>query len=626
MSRKDNKKKMMNNGKGPNALWLLMIGLMVGMAYLFWYHSTNREILPLSYSTLLKQLEENKVTALAIQDQHVQGKLKDGRIFDTHVLLTPRFMDLVSAKNIDVEVYPKDKQQWGTYLLFMILLLSLLPLFLYYRQTQGGGGASKMFNVGKSKARFFSPNSINVTFKDVAGVTEAKEDLRDIIEFLKNPERFEKIGAKIPRGILLSGDPGNGKTLLAKAVAGEANCPFFSISGSDFVEVFVGVGASRVRDLFMQARRHAPCIVFIDEIDAVGRQRGVGLGGGNDEREQTLNQLLSEMDGFSTEHGSVIVLAATNRQDVLDKALLRPGRFDRIVEVPYPDLSARREILDVHVRNVKLGEDVNLDKIAQGTSGFSGANLGWLINEAALNASREGALTITMDHFERSRDKILVGAERRNLIFSDKERLTIAYHEAGHSLLRMLLPETNPFHKVTVLARGSALGISWSIQERDMHAHSQAFLESEIMVCLGGLLAERMIFGQHATGVSDDLKKATSHARAMVVHFGMSELGPVSFALDRYGEKQYSESTHQAIDAQVSAILHACEKKAQELLVQHRDKLEKLALTLNEKETLHALEAYELLGIPPRASVSFTHEKKEQEPGEEQALNESSEA
>ena len=607
MSRKDKKKNI--NGKGPNALWLLIAGLVVGMTYLFWYNSNHRDVIGLSYSTLLKQLDENKVSTIAIQDQHVQGKLKDGRFFDTHVLLSDKFIDLLTAKNIDVEVYPKEKAQWGSYFLFMIFLLSLLPLFLYYRQTQGGG-AGKMFNVGKSKARFFSPNSISVTFKDVAGVVEAKEDLKDIIEYLKNPERFEKIGAKIPRGVLLSGDPGNGKTLLAKAVAGEANCPFFSISGSDFVEVFVGVGASRVRDLFTQARRHAPCIVFIDEIDAVGRQRGVGLGGGNDEREQTLNQLLSEMDGFSTEHGSVIVLAATNRQDVLDKALLRPGRFDRVVEVPYPDLAARREILDVHVRNVKLSSDVNLDRVAQGTSGFSGANLGWLINEAALNASRENATMISMEHLERSRDKILVGAERKNLIFTEKERLATAYHEAGHSLLNVLLPDATPFHKVTVLARGPALGLSWSIPERDTHTYSRAHIEAQIMVALGGLLAEKLIFGQHGSGVSSDLKNATAQARNMVVHFGMSELGPVSFAADRYGEKHYSESTHQAIDTEVSRIMHDCLTRAEALLLTHKDKLEKLALELNEKETLHAAQVYELLGIPPRDSYSFTSEKE----------------
>ncbi len=608
MSRKDRNKRNVNN-KGPNALWLLVILLAAGMGYLFWYNSVNKEITSINYTTLVKALEENQINSLAIQDQHVQGKFKDGRMFDSHVLLNQRFVDLLLSRAVDVEVFPKDKQQWGTYLLFMILLFSLLPLFIYFKHSQGSGpGGGKIFNVGKSKARFFSPNSITITFKDVAGVTEAKDDLQDIIEFLKNPERFERIGAKIPRGILLSGDPGNGKTLLAKAVAGEASCPFFSISGSDFVEVFVGVGASRVRDLFAQARRHAPCIVFIDEIDAVGRQRGVGLGGGNDEREQTLNQLLSEMDGFSTEHGSVIVLAATNRQDVLDKALLRPGRFDRTIPVPYPDLSARREILGVHSRGVKLSSTVDLDRIAQGTVGFSGANLEWLINEAALLASKKHATEVSMEHFELSRDKIIVGPERKTLIFTDKEKMITSYHEGGHSLINMLVPDTDPFHKVTIIPRGPALGISWSLQERDPVSKTREQLEADIMVCMGGLLAEKIVYSLQTVGPSSDLQSATATAQSMVFRYGMSDLGPIVFNSNNhspYGRPEYSEKTAEKLDEEVSKILKNCMNRAEKLLIENRDKLDLLSKTLYEKETLHAAEAYELLNIPPRESFSL---------------------
>lgn len=601
-------------GQGPNALWFLMILLAAGMMYLFWYNSINHDIHAISYSQLVKSVESNKVASLAIQDQHVRGKFKDDAVFETYVIITPQLLDLLQARQVEVEVYPKEKQPWGTYLLFMILLFSLLPLLIYLRQSQnGGGGSGKIFSVGKSKARFFSPNTITVTFKDVAGVVEAKEDLKDIVEFLKNPERFERLGAKIPRGVLLSGAPGNGKTLLAKAVAGEASCPFFSISGSDFVEVFVGVGASRVRDLFAQARRHSPCIVFIDEIDAVGRQRGVGLGGGNDEREQTLNQLLSEMDGFSTEHGAVIVLAATNRPDVLDKALLRPGRFDRNIEVPFPDLSAREEILRVHVRNVKLDPAVDIKKIARGTPGFSGADLENLINESALMAAKDdGEHTIKLKHFERARDKIMLGAERKTLIQTPAEKMLTAYHEAGHSLLNVLLPATDPFHKVTIIPRGRTLGVSWSLPEKDRVSHTQEELESRIMVSLGGLLGEEMKFGCHSTGVASDLENASNIARGMVTHYGMSDLGPIVFEMspnNSYGQhREFSENTAERIDNEVKKIMDRCFARGKKLLEDNRDRHELLAVTLAEKETLHAAEVYALLNIEPRETHSLDDE------------------
>ena len=604
-------------GKGPNAMWILLFFLGVGLLYLFWYNSTNREIETLTYSKLLTAVEQDKVASISVQDQYVQGKYKDNKVFTAYVVATEHFWDTLRQHHVDVEVYPQEKQSWGLYLLLSLLPLIILLLFFYFRQSQSGGGSSKIFSVGKSKARFFSPNTINITFKDVAGVQEAKEDLKDVIDFLKNPEKFARLGAKIPRGILLSGAPGNGKTLLAKAVAGEASCPFFSISGSDFVEVFVGVGASRVRDLFAQAKRHSPCIVFIDEIDAVGRQRGIGLGGGNDEREQTLNQLLSEMDGFSTEHGAVIILAATNRPDVLDKALLRPGRFDRIIEVPFPDLISREEILKVHSRNVKLDKTVDLSRIARGTPGFSGADLENLINEAALIASKSNEASVETKHFEVARDKILLGSERKTMILSDKEKTVTAYHESGHTLLNLLLPDTDPFHKVTIVPRGRALGVSWSLPEKDQYSKSKSEMLSRIIVCFGGLLAEKLIFNEQTSGAANDIEQATKIARAMVTRYGMSELGPIDLntsqehpylGRDIQNPKEFSERTAQRIDEEIEKIVKHCYQKGETLLTEHHAKLELLAKTLAEKETLHAKEVYDLLGLEPRELHSLQPE------------------
>lgn len=612
MMMKKNIRSKFNNNQGPNALWLLLLIVGLGISYLFWYNSANREIETVSFSKLLTSIEENKIESVVIQGQHVQGKYKDGKMFDSYVVPITKLWDSLTSHNVNVDVYPVEKEAWGGYAILLILLIGIALFFFYLRQqAQGGnGGGGKIFNVGKSKARFFSPNTITVTFKDVAGNQEAKEDVKDIIDFLKTPERYERLGAKIPRGILLTGAPGNGKTLLAKAVAGEASCPFFSISGSDFVEVFVGVGASRVRDLFVQAKRHAPCIVFIDEIDAVGRQRGVGLGGGNDEREQTLNQLLAEMDGFSTEHGAVIVLAATNRPDVLDKALLRPGRFDRIIEVPYPDLVSREEILKVHSRKVKLNPEVDLKKIARGTPGFSGADLENLINEAALLASKTGAETITMHAFELARDKIMLGSERKSTTFTEKERLLTAYHEAGHSLIRILLPNTDPLHKVTILHRGRALGVSWALPERDKTSETRQEMLEFMMVCFGGMLAEKIAFNTATTGCSDDIDKATKTARAMVCRYGMSDLGPIVFDRGQDNgynqtQKNFSEHTAQRIDDEVNKLVQFCYEQGEKILSENRDKLDLLATTLVEKETLQAKEVYELLGIAPRETHSF---------------------
>lgn len=604
--------------RGPNALWLLLFLVGLGIVYLFWYNAVNKEIENVSFTKLFTAIESGKVESVVVQGQHVQGKLKDGKMIDSHIVPINQFWDALKTHNVDIEVYPVEKDSWSGYILLFLLLMALLFFMFYLRQSQGGGsgggGSNKIFSMGKSKARFFSPNTITVTFKDVAGNAEAKDDVKDIIEFLRSPEKFERLGGKIPRGILLTGAPGNGKTHLAKAVAGEASCPFFSISGSDFVEVFVGVGASRVRDLFMQARKHAPCIVFIDEIDAVGRQRGIGLGGGNDEREQTLNQLLAEMDGFSTEHGSVIVLAATNRPDVLDKALLRPGRFDRIIEIPYPDLTCRTEILQVHSKNVRLDAGVDLHKIARGTPGFSGADLENLINEATLLASKNEQETVTMQCFETARDKIMLGSERKSLIFTEKDKEMTAYHEAGHTLLNIFLPETDPLHKVTIVPRGRALGVSWSLPERDKYSQNKEEMLARITHAFGGLLAEKIMFNTQTTGCSNDIEKATKIARSMVCRYGMSNLGPVDFdysqehpylGRDMQTMKEFSEHTSERIDEEVSKIIQSSYARGEKILTENRDKLELLATTLIEKETMHASEVYELLGLEQRDSQSF---------------------
>jgi len=609
-----------NFNRGPNALWLLILAIGLAVVYLLWYNSINKEIKDVSFSQLITAVETDKVESIEIQDQHVQGKFKDGKRFDGYVVPTDSFWATLKEHKVDVVVYPIEKHSWGTYIIIPFILFLFVFLFMYFRQNQSGGsGSSKIFNVGKSKAKFFSPNTISVTFKDVAGVPDVKEDLKDVVEFLKSPEKFERLGAKVPRGILLTGAPGNGKTLLAKAVAGEASCPFFSISGSDFVEVFVGVGASRVRDLFAQARRHAPCIVFIDEIDAVGRQRGIGLGGGNDEREQTLNQLLAEMDGFSTEPGAIMVLAATNRPDVLDKALLRPGRFDRMIEVPYPDLASREEILQVHARNVKIDKSVDLHKIAQGTPGFSGADLENLINEAALLASKNNEALVMVKNFESARDKILLGAERKTLVLTEKEKELTAYHEAGHTLLRALMPESSdPIHKVTIIPRGRTLGVSWSMPERDKHTQSKTEILSLITISFGGLIAEKMILNDQTSGSSNDIIQASKIARAMVCRYGMSDLGPIDYdytqehpylGRDIQNHKEFSERTAEKIDLAVEGVIQSCYKNGEKMIAENVDKLHALAKALLEKETLMANEVYEVLGLPPRNSNNWQEEK-----------------
>ncbi|MCK4264965.1 ATP-dependent zinc metalloprotease FtsH [Candidatus Babeliales bacterium] len=615
--------------RGPNAFILLLALLGLSIAYMFWYNSIAKDREQITFSTFLSQVESGNVKAVQISDQSVFGEFKksvpmatrDNQLkqvgyFSTTVVSPDNLWQKMHDNGVIMEVEQQDKQPWVPYALFFLVFPFLLAvLYYFFKQSQGGASGSKIFNIGKSKARFFSPNTIKIKFKDVAGVEEAKEDLQDVVDFLKNPEKFKRIGAKIPRGVLLTGAPGNGKTLLAKAVAGEASCPFFSISGSDFVEVFVGVGASRVRDLFLQARRHTPCIVFIDEIDAVGRHRGAGFGGGNDEREQTLNQLLAEMDGFGTEPGEVIVLAATNRPDVLDKALLRPGRFDRKVEVPYPDLASREKILNIHIKGVKVGEDVDLQKIARGTPRFSGADLANLINEAALLASKRDREVVIMDDFEIARDKILVGAERKTLSRSKEAIEMTAYHESGHTLVVLLAPNTPPFHKVTILSRGGALGMTWYLPDGDEISKSEDEILSEIKVCLGGRLAEEIIYGKarRTTGAVSDLKRSTKLAYDMVVHYGMSELGPISLS-SREGMKEYSSDTERKVDEQVRKIIDKCYDETKQLLLDNKDKLDSLAQALVERETLDAVEVYELLGLEnPSKSYSFQGDEEESE-------------
>lgn len=496
------------------------------------------------------------------------------------------------------------------YLIFGFSSFLMLMWMLWYVMRQmrnsGGMGGNNIFTMGKSRARLFMPSAIKDTFESVAGADGAKEELQDLVNFLKNPEKYKRLGAKVTRGVLLEGAPGNGKTLLARAVAGEANCPFFSVSGSDFIEVFVGVGASRVRDLFVQARKYSPSIVFIDEIDAVGRHRGSGLGGGHDEREQTLNQLLTEMDGFQTSTSSVIVIAATNRPDVLDHALLRPGRFDKRVQVPYPDLASRKKILEVHAKGVKIDPKVDFQKLARGTPGFSGADLANLINEAALIASKSDQTTVMVADFEEARDKMLLGKEWKTSVPTREEQEMTAYHEAGHALVTLLMPEQcDPLHKITITPRGSTLGVTHSMPEREKFMKTEPEMRAAIMMGLGGRVAEELVFKVAATGAYSDFKRTSEIARQMVCSYGMTTtLGAVIYGQGQ-GDFVYSQKTAELIDKEVLGIMNKAHTDTVELLTKNRPMLNKLATELLEKETLNASDIYELLGIEPRVDHSF---------------------
>jgi cell division protease FtsH len=576
------------------ALWMV-IGLVVVLLFNVFSGLSEKGGLEPNYSDFLKNVEGGRVESVTIRGNLVTGRLKDGGEFRTYIVDSPDLIKLLRDRGVRISVKPPDQNPW-----YMSLLISWFPMVLFIgvwiffmRQMQGGG--AKALSFGKARARLISEKHNKVTFADVAGVEEAKEELREIIEFLKDPQRFQKLGGKIPKGVLLVGPPGTGKTLLAKAIAGEANVPFFSISGSDFVEMFVGVGASRVRDLFEQGKKHAPCIIFMDEIDAVGRHRGAGLGGGHDEREQTLNQLLVEMDGFETNEG-VILIAATNRPDVLDPALLRPGRFDRQVVVARPDVKGREEILRVHARRIPLAPGVDLKVLARGTPGFSGADLANLVNEAALLAARQGKKLVEMIDFENAKDKVLMGVERRSMIISDEEKRTIAYHEAGHALVAQTLPGADPVHKVTIIPRGRALGLTQQLPTDDKYNYSKEYLLNRITILMGGRAAEEMVLNQQTTGAGDDLEKATEMARKMVCEWGMSEkLGPLTFGkreehifLGREFARQqdYSEETAVLIDTEVKQIVLDCASRARQVLEEKLAKLHGLAQALLEHESL----------------------------------------
>jgi len=570
----------------------------------------SRNVKTLKYSTFLKRVEKGDIKKVTVSGQDVSGEFSDGSKFETVVAYNPKNWDILRAKDVEVEVLSQSSNANIWYFLpFLSLLLTIFAVWYLIKKARGGsggsGGGSNLFSMGKSRAKMFMPSTIKETFDSVAGAAEAKEDLKDVIDFLKNPRKYKRLGAKITRGVLLIGEPGNGKTLLAKAVAGEATCPFFSISGSDFIEVFVGVGASRVRDLFAQARKHAPSIIFIDEIDAVGRHRGSGLGGGHDEREQTLNQLLTEMDGFQTTGESVIIIAATNRPDVLDKALLRPGRFDRRVSVPFPDLVSREQILKIHAKKVKMNDEVDLAKIARGTPGFSGADLSNLINEAAINASKTDQKSVKITDFEAARDKILLGKEVKTMVQTPEELKVTAYHESGHALVGLMLPEvSDPLHKISIVPRARALGVAHSLPEKDKYVISKKEMMASIMIALAGRAAEEIVFDQLTTGSYSDFRSATDSARKMVCYYGMSDLG-----MTIYGQGStdfdYSQKVAEQIDEQVNKILKDCYEKAKDILIKNRDKLDKLATALLEKETMFASEVYELLGIEPRVEHKF---------------------
>ena len=553
----------------------------------------------LSYSQFLAELADGSIQEVRIQDQTIKGLRTDGSHFETYDPGDPALVGDLLKNGVTIRAEPPPEPSLLTQILVAWLpFLVLIGVWVWFmRRNAGGSGPGGIFNFGKSRARQHAEGDVKVTFRDVAGVEEAKEEVSELVDFLRNPQKFSSLGGRIPRGVLMVGPPGTGKTLLARAIAGEAKVPFFSISGSDFVEMFVGVGASRVRDLFEQAKKSAPCIIFIDEIDAVGRRRGAGLGGGHDEREQTLNQLLVEMDGFAGNEG-IIVIAATNRADVLDPALLRPGRFDRQVVVGLPDLTGRAAILEVHMRKVPLADDVDARTIARGTPGFSGADLANLVNEAALFAARAGLAAVTMEQFEKAKDKIMMGAERRSLVMSESEKRLTAYHEAGHAIVGRLVPEHDPVHKVSIIPRGRALGVTLFLPERDRYSMSKRQLESQISSLFGGRLAEQLIFGpeQVTTGASNDIERATEIARKMVTRFGLSDnLGPLAYGDDE-GEvflghsvtqqRQISPETAQAIDEAVRVIIDRNYERARRLLVENMDKLHAMADALLRFETI----------------------------------------
>ncbi|HOK06213.1 MAG TPA: ATP-dependent zinc metalloprotease FtsH [Syntrophales bacterium] len=586
------------------ALWLVISLVFVMVYHLFTQPKTTQE--SIVYSDFLGYVQRGQVREVTIQGDNITGKFTDGKGFKTFM---PKDADLVPTlvkNNVRVAAKPVEESPW-----YMTILISWFPMLLliavwifFMRQMQSGGGKAMAF--GKSRARLLTDKTKRVTFADVAGIDEAKAELEEVIEFLRDPKKFTRLGGRIPKGLLLVGPPGTGKTLLARAIAGEANVPFLTISGSDFVEMFVGVGASRVRDLFNQGKKNAPCIIFIDEIDAVGRHRGAGLGGGHDEREQTLNQLLVEMDGFESNEG-VILVSATNRPDVLDPALLRPGRFDRQVVVPLPDVKGREKILEVHAKKLPLAEDVDFQLIARGTPGFSGADIENLVNEAALYAARNNKEKVSLSDFEYAKDKVLMGAERKSMVISEEEKRHTAYHEAGHVLVARMLPGTDPIHKVTIIPRGRALGLTQQLPIDEKHTYPRGYLLNSIAILLGGRAAEELILNDFTTGAGNDIERATNLARKMVCEWGMSEeMGPLSYGKKEEQiflgrefavHKDYSEDTARKIDREVARIVNEGYDKARRIIQENLNRLHRLAAGLLEKEVLNAAEIDEILGI-----------------------------
>jgi len=592
----------------------LVIWLVIGLVLMtvFNQFNTRQQIQAvMDYSQFMEEVKAGRIAEVVIEGRDLKAKTTDGKPVNSY---SPGDIWLVSDL-LKYGVKIKAKREEEPSLLMNIFvswfpMLLLIGVWIFFMRQMQGGGRGGAFSFGKSRARMIDESNNNITFADVAGCEEAKEEVSELVDFLRDPAKFQKLGGRIPKGVLMVGNPGTGKTLLARAIAGEAKVPFFSISGSDFVEMFVGVGAARVRDMFDQAKKHAPCIVFIDEIDAVGRQRGAGLGGGNDEREQTLNQLLVEMDGFEGTTG-VIVIAATNRPDVLDPALLRPGRFDRQVVVPLPDIRGREQILLVHMRKVPVAPDVKAEIIARGTPGFSGADLANLVNEAALFAARKNKRLVDMDDFERAKDKIIMGAERRSMVMPEEERRNTAYHESGHAVVAKLMPKTDPVHKVTIIPRGRALGVTMQLPEQDRYSMDRDRLLSTIAVLFGGRIAEELFMGQMTTGASNDFERATALARSMVTQWGMSdEMGPMVYG-ENEGEvflgrsitthKNVSEVTMQKVDAEIRKIIDQQFGLAKKLIVDNRDKVEAMAKALLELETIDAEQIQDIMdGRPPR--------------------------
>jgi len=604
----------LNNLTKNLLLWLVIAVVLMSVFSNFNQRQTIAQ--PIEYSQFVQNVNDGEVERVTIEGRNIKGVYKSGKDFRTYSPGDPGLVDDLLRNSVSISA----KEEEGPSLLLSILinwfpLLLIFGLWIYFmRQMQGGGGGRGAMSFGKSKARMLTEEQNKITFEDVAGVEEAKEEVGELVDFLRDPSRFQKLGGHIPKGVLMTGNPGTGKTLLAKAIAGEAKVPFFTISGSDFVEMFVGVGASRVRDMFDQAKKHAPCIIFIDEIDAVGRQRGAGLGGGHDEREQTLNQLLVEMDGFEGTEG-VIVIAATNRPDVLDPALLRPGRFDRQVYVPLPDIRGRELILKVHMRKVPIADDVVASIIARGTPGFSGADLANLVNEAALFAARANKRLVDMEDFEKAKDKVIMGAERRSIVMPEEERRNTAYHESGHAVVAKLLPHTDPVHKVTIIPRGRALGVTMQLPEEDRYSHNRETLLSTIAVLMGGRIAEEVFMNQMTTGASNDFERATEIAKNMVMRWGMSD----ALGARVYGENQQevflgrdvtthqnlSDRTAQQVDDEIRRIIDEQYDRARKIIEDNRDKIEIMTKALLEWETIDANQINEIMAgknpTPPQS-------------------------